>query len=750
MPKQPAKAEVNTFVAGLITEASPLNYPPNASLDEQNFDLLPDGTRRRRLGFNMEPSGTFVETDRTVFNIFPGNYTNCYRWKDAGGKPDRNFIVMQSGSQLHVYRETTDGTPLSDNKIQELEIDGPYFFRKWDFAAVDGRLVITGGSKFISIVSVTTSFGLDVFTVTKDYIRVRDQWGIAIVGTANDVQFETDPSYRPTTIPVTQAYNLQNQSWGVSRSRSGDGLIVDPVGQYRTDLPFFPSNSEQVWAGMHFQPDDAGNPTERFYPTIARDAYGAASAGAKGYFIIDLIERGASRRAAQLANNAKFPELGTTGANAITTNPLDISEEGASIVASWAGRAFYAGFNGQTLSGDSRSPTLINYIAFSQLVKGSKSLCNCYQEGDPTSRSESDVVETDGGLLKIDGADRLIEMVPFGKSMIVFASNGVWAVTGGSDYGFSATNYRVDKISNFGTISRYSVVTEKGRIFFWSERGIFMVSPTQLGDNAVTPVSDGRIKKLYQSVPLSLKTQVVGGYDEIADKIRWFIPDDVNYGSVSELILDTQLSAFSRQRIVAPSGYKVAVLSVFDVTPYEITRDEVNKEFSSLKYAVALQNEPLKQKYCFGFYWDTSYKDLASYGGGTDAKGFLLTGAQIAGDSSIRKQIQFLTMHFIRTEKTTNSSSEPINPSSCLMRMQWDWSGKEQSNKWSALRQMYRDQHTPVASPSSSFDSGFDVISTRNMVRGQGRAFSMYIETEPGKDCQLLGWSVGADANPRT
>ncbi len=33
MPKNAAKSEINNFIGGLVTNASELNYPPNASPD---------------------------------------------------------------------------------------------------------------------------------------------------------------------------------------------------------------------------------------------------------------------------------------------------------------------------------------------------------------------------------------------------------------------------------------------------------------------------------------------------------------------------------------------------------------------------------------------------------------------------------------------------------------------------------------------------------------------------------------------
>ena len=38
MVKPSKRVEVNNFVKGLITEASPLNFPANASLDEETDD----------------------------------------------------------------------------------------------------------------------------------------------------------------------------------------------------------------------------------------------------------------------------------------------------------------------------------------------------------------------------------------------------------------------------------------------------------------------------------------------------------------------------------------------------------------------------------------------------------------------------------------------------------------------------------------------------------------------------------------
>ena len=72
MPQSLIQRTVNTFVKGLITEASELTFPENASVDELNCALERDGTRRRRQALTYEdnhvlsdvvvPQGALVNT----------------------------------------------------------------------------------------------------------------------------------------------------------------------------------------------------------------------------------------------------------------------------------------------------------------------------------------------------------------------------------------------------------------------------------------------------------------------------------------------------------------------------------------------------------------------------------------------------------------------------------------------------------------------------------------------------------------
>ena len=99
MPKKSVKIEFKNFIKGLITEASPVNFPPEASSDEENFQLNRDGTRDRRLGMDYEqeaqlrPLGVSLET-------FLNQEPVTFEWKNVKGDSGTVFLVVQIQKQM--------------------------------------------------------------------------------------------------------------------------------------------------------------------------------------------------------------------------------------------------------------------------------------------------------------------------------------------------------------------------------------------------------------------------------------------------------------------------------------------------------------------------------------------------------------------------------------------------------------------------------------------------------------------------
>lgn len=755
MTKQGTRVEVNTFVRGLITEASPLNYPANASIDEVNFELKRDGTRQRRLGMGFEDGYVFHSASPLNGIGYQTKTTSTYIWEGAGGVLDVTFLVFQVGNQLKIHNLVDARTPVSGAGFKvSLTLDFAAE-AEYSFTTINGKLVIASGNTHVAIVDYE---GGTLFNLEYIPLKVRDVWGIE-----EPKELEEDPQYRPkggagpppppppqnsytdpdgdedadgvpnyadptpfgepetppwevpgNEINPVHEYNLMNQGWGIPRKNKA-GELVNPINEYFGELYCYPSNSETVWTGLQFQAvEGAADPYERMFNNLYVDRFGLDIGSGKGYFILDLHNRGNARKGEVDKNKNKYPVMPLG-----KSYPGDYMTTGASVVATYSGRVFYTGFTSEVKDGDKRSPVLNDYVFFSRLVKSDSDINKCYQESDPTSRDSSDVLETDGGFLRISGAKNILRLATLGQRLVVIASNGVWSVSGGSDYGFSASNFRVDKITSFGCIAPNSVVEVNGSLLYWGAESIFKIGSDQMGTLVVEDFSAASINSYYDAISLRIKKACVGVFDSVEKKVRWILHMNrfINIGFAStELIFDTLIGCYYQHKI---EGYEeIGINSIF-FTPE-----------TGVGY-IALRRDALNiVKYTFATYKDTTFRDWKDIDGvGVDAKAFLLTGALTAGDSGIDKQAPYITLHFRKAE-----------PSSCLMRSQWEWSNDPGSHKFSSLVETYR----------SRTGEGFDTVISKSKLRGKGKAISLYFETSPYKDCQLLGWNLTINGNAVT
>src|SRR5690606_15112727 len=106
----------------------------------------------------------------------------------------------------------------------------------------------------------------------------------------------------------------------------------------------------------------------------------------------------------------------------------------------------------------------------------------------------------DGGFIRINNAYGIVKMVNLGDSLIILAQNGVWRVTGTSDDGFTATRYRLEKISDRGCINQNAAVVIDNSITYWSEDGIYTVRTNEVGDWVSESIIINKIQRLYEDI----------------------------------------------------------------------------------------------------------------------------------------------------------------------------------------------------------------------------------------------------------
>ena len=90
MTRQTGSKVEKTFVKGLITEATGLNFPQNSCTEANNVIFDEKGRVTRRLGVEFENS-------TPSFNIFDrsAGVTTEFYWENAGSTGIVNLVVVQ-------------------------------------------------------------------------------------------------------------------------------------------------------------------------------------------------------------------------------------------------------------------------------------------------------------------------------------------------------------------------------------------------------------------------------------------------------------------------------------------------------------------------------------------------------------------------------------------------------------------------------------------------------------------------------
>lgn len=769
MARQTQSLEVSSFVKGLITEASALTFPDNASLDEDNFNLRRDGSRDRRLGIDFEKSHVPVETNITS-TPEEELAVSTFSWENVGGRPDKVLVVVQTGSLIKLFNP--DNMPLSGSEVFSYEVPATKSSQVFSFANIDGTLVVASGSKAVTTIEPDGGS----FKVDRLRIKTRDTWGVEFFDGGQSLFSPSGLSRRPSALGQKHAYNLRNQTWAPPREAGKDSSDqVDTLAYFAEAGWGFPSNSDNINYALYPNPSDESNRTgdQFFRDDLIKNPPGSFPAP-RGYFIIDTLDRGRSRveEAAKLYNTygvLQYP---------ITSLPADSTPGGPTCVAEYAGRAWYAGFSGETIDGDSRSPTLSSYVFYSQLVNHPSKLGDCFQEGDPTSKEGPDLVDTDGGYIRVDGAYNIQKLVEVGAGLMVVAENGIWMISGGSDYGFTANNNMRIKISDRGAQSVGSVVKVDSGFFYWADDAIYKVGPNQFGDYESQNLTQTTIQKFYDAINPVDKLYAQGKFDTYDMKVRWVYQNRIgDQREVKELIFDLNLGAFYTHTIqVLSSQDSPKVMAPVEVPPFRLNQNNVSVVFGGeevvyegepvgtiiegrtsgtreLSYVALTKSNPLT--YTFARYQDSSFRDWVSVDGeGKDAPAYLITGYASGGDFLRYKQVPYVQFFFSKTEtgfeKDSFGNLFALNPSSCKVQAQWEWANSPASNRWGREFQAYRHKrHYIPSGPDDVFDNGFEVVTSKSKLRGKGRVLSLHIKTEPEKDCRLLGWSmvVGVTGN---
>jgi hypothetical protein len=780
MPRANADKATTSFLAGFVTEANGLTFPENSVQDIDNLALSLDGAARRRLGLNEEAGGKPILADKFVAqtgSVLAGPWSRLplagetslpdelaitvHLWPQPGSTPGLNLVCIQLGNFITFRnwdsRLVSDPNELAnllvgDNSFNIADATAGFVFGTSHILASKSQLQSSSGFGRLWLSSESHHpFYAEYDSVNKT-ITLRPVGhdpskpetvlaGSLTIRDFNGVEDGLEPNEKPAVITSEHEYNLQNQGWG-----STSTIVAIQRGT-------FPSNAEQLILGR--------NSTGDFdVPTLSKQEFGNSLAP-RGRVILHALS-------GQRSGLAKPDGLGGTFNIAASFN--EPSTTSFSTVSFYAGRVWFAGDSNQ------KRP---NGVYFSKTLSKTLDAGVLRSENDPTSEHFSDVLATDGGVVYITEASRIIKLQPYSNGILAFATNGVWFISGGAGESFTATAFSVDKISDIGCISASSVVVSEQAVFFFSETSILaMALPEQGRVPVIQDIGYNKVFTFYGRIPREARVHAHGGYDQASKKVVWSFLDLEQYEYPSGqsqfnrmLILDTRTGAFTKYSFACDDDVwngplftkrsisrplvleNITVMGVPATVGGEplvgyIELDETRELFDSVKVlSTTATGVRILEFYDAGFF---DYATMAQ--GATDYSAYLVSADETLGDIQRFKSATYIHSFFKKTETGVrfDSGGNLIyrNGSGAQLQAQWDWHISAAGGRWSMPQRAYRFRTAFVASSiSDPVDIGEGIVYTKLKIRGKGRSLAVRYDADSGKDMQLLGYSIAFTAN---
>lgn len=393
-------------------------------------------------------------------------------------------------------------------------------------------------------------------------------------------------------------------------------------------------------------------------------------------------------------------------------------------VAFHASRAWYGGINASGLS---------NNIYFSQIVEKPSQYGLCYQSNDPTSEYFSDVLPTDGGVIRILEMGALQRMISYQNVLMLFATNGVWIIESNGE--FSPTNFNVRKISSYGTQSPLSFVDVRGTPMWWGEDGILQIEYNpQFDSYSVKDVTKETIRSFYLAIPPDRRRYAQGAFDAQNDVVYWVYNTqntDPFYWYDKVLCLNILSGAFYPWTIANKQSIRInGVVYIEDsigtspgLIKFPTTFTLTNAAQDVITFSDLISSP--------GVYADWSKTVAPAVGESliTDAQSFyqsyFITGYKIHGETMKFVQPNYL-MIYLEQEENAGAFLQAV----------FDFTTSNATGKWSTAQQIYNSTLTDRS-----------INYRRLKIRGKGRSIQYRVVSERGKPFTIIGWGGFETAN---
>jgi len=760
--------EIRNFSMGMITDSSPMVEISNASSDEQNIEIIEDGSRARRRGLSYEAS----------FARSTANHTNVvsYLWYHAEDGNPYLAVLRPSSTNLSTATMVVNTHDASDPVTLSTVLDSnttaaTYYTSNRSASEWGGDLYLPQGSEstFDDYCGVAMYYNGATLTAVHRPVFIRDYWGV------DDGYAISD---RPASLTANHLYNLVNQGW-----------TYEDIESFHTTMSLYPSNGDMPWYGK------LGNN----YQQEELNTIPAPNGAPKGSVIISA--QSFDRTASSLVVDAFAAQGALLTSNISTDDDQSLTWK---FCAEFGGRIVWAAQRKNTYartgSSNDQVPDMETILFFSRSVTNqakavsatdpagdstdTSTAFSCYSVVDPTSEF-FEATSADGGFYSIPEVGKIMGMKAVGGALVLLADNGVWVLAGAGGV-FDPLNSVIKRVGNVGCESEKSIVVARNMVFFKGLDGIYSIVGEE--GSVVTRKPSNKKIDVWLSQRRGQFQDAI--YDPVNSEVRWLVHKGVEPGATNwavtgnelrqeELIYNVAKGTFTKNRFpnvtltVSAAPTATAVTSgtyiagyVAIPTPVVVNlpdrNDGTTADEDVTRYTpVDLRRSTISFKYLivdslgytFADYTADTYTDFTTTAN-EEMPGYLITYYDTDGSSGRRKQVGHITTMFYRTElgvEDPGGGYVAANQGSCLIDYYWDGDQRTPNENSTRRQEAYRlNRDYTISGASDPFDYGQAIITTKTKLRGRGRTLQLEFRTSTDKDLQLIGYSITKKTNRRS
>lgn len=787
---------------GLNTESSEINFPDGFSTDERNYELLVDGSRKRRRGCAQESGGNSITTDGSIQSTYAWN---THKWRAAGGDPDTHFVIVQSGHELFFIQD--DETATGNIRSEVIDISD------YALAATVTTTVGRGVCSFASgrgTVIVTSKwckpFYID-YDITNNEIRVypiklrhRDFYGIDD-GVGDTINPTVTPTVTlPDDIDADHYYNLRNRGW--------------PNGYLTTfaDAQSAWPNKAQLWhKGLRRQTDvnysDLDGIQTFDSAKLVAEQFGTSSAP-QGSLILDPLDT----RYSASGNDADGDEVIIStftmargvpkNGGTVTVTTSTVHGRTTNDYVTISGTLFrgdgFDGFNFYTIDGywqiTVNSTTEFTFELPAQSGKTFGAVWTPGQINGSVSLPKSDGVASNKGptACAYFAGRAWFAGIPTQdyQDTVFFSKISEKPSTFGVCYqeqdptnpefnALSSSDGGTITIPGLGLVA--NMIPLRDALLVFAEGGVWEIGG---GGRGAFTAGGYSVRKITEAGCTSPTSPVVFGNMAIytgARGIHAIAPNQytsvLEEQSMSDALVQTlwnNIPATNQREVktvydealsriyflyddgTATFGHQKQFALILDLRvgaffKYQFntgstsglttmfTITDSDSSNSNKKVKWVAQTASTTLDVC-----DMDQSDYLDFDGAESPLPYFVTGWDNVGDFQRRRQAPIVTVYAKRTETgytETGNGYDPDNESSNLLTAYWDWTDDSVSGKIGSQNETYR--HVRGFLPSGTTDvDGYPVVVTRNKIRGRGRVLQLRFDGAATKDSHILGFSL--------